>query len=228
MNFLELIYVKSSTFLRDVFQYFFSGILFTFLLLLGLSVHGSCWSQSLDRAFGSSLPLRLILGTIFAYVAGHILYITGSMLFDFYRMLGRLWSPYAQSCLDKKEENLKSRLYSIDIGNEALLTLNKLDHHLCYEMRAFNDAPKLHARFVERYNVLVHMRKSLSSCLFCTSIIYFLLLPKKAAFITIEVVLLVLSVVLLYSVKLTKGHFLDRVYVSYLIAEEEKAEKERE
>lgn len=225
MNLFELMYVKSSTFLRDVFQYLFSGILFTFLLLLGLSVHGSRWSQVLDGAFGSSFPLRLIFGTIFAYAAGHILYITGGMLCYFFGSLGRSWRRRAPNSLEKKKENLKSRLDSIDIGKKALSTLNKLDHHLYYEMRVFKDAPELHARFVERYNVLTHMRKSLSSCFFWTSIIYFLLLPKKAAFISIEVGLLLLSILLLRYVKLTEGHFLDRVYVSYLIAEKEKAEK---
>ncbi len=226
MNALELMYVKSSIFLRDVFHYLVPGVLFVFLLLLGLSLDGRCWSQWLNRAFESSFVVGLFLVTILAYAAGHILLITADIILDCFRRLrgsnkNRMANNYKQ-----KEDYLKSRFDSLDTDKKRLSIFNDADRHLYYEMRAFSDTPELHARFVERYNVLMHMRKSLSSCFLLTSLFYLLIYitaKEKAGFIIVmAVVLFVLFIILLWRAAITRSHFLNRVYVSYLIAEENK------
>ncbi len=212
-SFLELMYVKSSIFLRDVFQYLISGALFIVLTLLALRFHKADWSQLLIKSHGQNILMDLLMSIVLAYVLGHFFF--GACCFPLD------WYYRKSTSIQRKKKSLRTRLASIDAGNDALIVLgDDVDCHLYYEISAFRSAPELHTRFVERYNVLMHMRTSLASCFFFAFWAYFGLFGFQVPFICVGGVFLVLSLFLFWQCVQTYRRFLDRVYMVYLVGEE--------
>jgi len=115
-------------------------------------------------------------------------------------------------------------------GRPALFRVG-LPEHLYFEMVTFVKKRDLHSRFIERYNLLTHMRRILSSLLFVSGVMFAFLpviddslgnyiWPDKLG-VLIGVVILVASVLFYYQTIITNIGFLNRVIASYIIAEGE-------
>ncbi|NOZ25890.1 MAG: hypothetical protein GXO94_07385 [Nitrospirae bacterium] len=224
MNTIESIYTSAATFLRDIFMYLFSGFLF-----LGLSV-AILRLKSIDHPFREirgllpdSPEVTAGLLVIFSYMIGQFLFSLSFILFPIYRaMLGRVFT-FVRT-LDSSEKRIKDYLESITGESGAGSILQHTPVHLYFEMKVFVEKPELHRRFVERYNLLMFMKRSFSSCFFYAGVLC-LVPPFTLDSAALMVFLLVLSMILFWRSIMTRIGFLDRVLTSYLIADENK-EKE--
>lgn len=218
MNFFELMYTRAATLLRDVFQYLIPGLLFSGLIVAALQQRGYQWTEVFAREGDAWVIMLFIISCIIAYVIGQILFCLSDVLFPLYTMVWKRLSHGSLKNLDNKVEQLKSYLKSVEIEEPANAVLENIPIHLYFEMVAFVDTPELHARFVERYNVLMFMKRSFSSCFFFVCIAYLLILPQTIYSVAVEVVLFLLSLLLFWHYNLTEIGFLDRVFVSYSLA----------
>lgn len=147
------------------------------------------------------------------------------VLFALYKTTWRRLPHSTLKNLDDKTTQFKSYLRSIKIDELSNALLEDIPIHLYFEMTVFVNRTDLHARFIERYNVLMFMRQSLSSCLFFVCIVYLFLLPITIFSIVVEIILFLLSLLLFRQYILTEIGFLDRVFASYLIAKEKMGER---
>ncbi len=227
MNILEIMYTKSATLLRDVFQYFISGALF---LLLVFSADHQKYFQWMEifKKEGIGIFISSIIIIIVAFIIGQILFSLSKILFFFYR---KVWKLLPNNCIEKynnKTKELSSYLKSIKGEEPANKVLENIPIHLFFEMKVFVNRPDLHARFIERYNVFMFMYRNLSTCLFLVCLLYFsFLLPRTVSSGIMEVILFSLSLVLFRQYTFIETGFLDRVLTSFLITEEKLQKNEK-
>ncbi len=219
MNTIESIYTSAATFLRDVFMYLFSGLLFLGLTLAILKLKSI--DQPLDEIM-NLLPdnpeMTAGLFIMFSYMTGQILFSLSFLLFPVYRFIfGRTFNFI--EALRSSEKRAEDYLKALTAESPAGSILEGTPVHLYFEMRVFVDKPDLHRRFIERYNLLMFMKRSFSSCFFFAGMVC--LLPEFGPFWAASMLFfLVLSLILYWRSIMTKIGFLDRVLASYFIAEE--------
>jgi len=215
MNVLELMYTKASTLLRDVFQYCISGFLFLSLIFFAFQQKWDGWTKLLIE---EGMLWSILIFIIFAYVLGQTLYALSIPLFAFYKFIWKKFFSFSALKIDKRIDDLKEYLNCIEIESSEKTLLKDMPKHLYFELVTFADRPDLHGRFIERYNILMYLRQSISSCLFFTCIAYALFLPKTLFAILTEICFLVFSIIFYWHFVKTNIGFLDRVFVTYLVA----------
>lgn len=219
MNFLELMYTRATTLLRDVFQYLISGLLFSILIVIAVHLRG-CQVTQVFKEGGAFWLVALVVSCVTAYVIGQILYSLSTILFPSYETVWRKLPHGTLENLDRKIVQLKNYLKSIEVEESANAVLQDIPIHLYFELTTFVDRPDLHGRFIERYNVLMYMRRSFSACFFFACVGYILLLPKTMPFVAVEIVFFLVSLLLFRHYTVTKIGFLDRTFASYLVAKQ--------
>lgn len=234
MNFIGTMYTKTTTFLRDIFQYLFCGLLFCGLMLITVQLKGHSWIDFLKKPpnMGDAVLTIsfLILCCVFFHIIGQILFSLRCIPFWLYK---KCWDKALEKC-KRKTKYLEDYLETIPVDDLAESILREAPRHLYFEMVVFVNRPELHRNFVERYNVLRYMRESLSSCFFFVGIasIVALLLPPFAEFSLFGILIPWLSLLLFISISLfrhsilTKKDFLDRVFTSYLVEMKKQSENQ--
>lgn len=285
MSSLELMYTKSATFLRDVFQYLIPGVLFLGSVHLFVKLSGCGFLINAEDAFRSDRFLVSIFIFIIAYATGQALHSFSGALFQLYecrcfkkccdkggkigklvdylksirglgdeakaeRVLGYLKFTSVKTAIkalkkvkayienpEEKDEPIKE----IEIIDEYLQPMEMPDKtkdisddmHLFFEMEVFTHKPDLHARFVERYNVLMFFRRTLSSCFFVIFAIYsppFIVgkcfsecsINNSGIMLFIGLLSLFLSFMFFKEYSRTELEFWKRIFTAYLIKPEKK------
>lgn len=230
MSVFEILYSRASTLVRDLFQYLFGGVFFVWLLAVVVVFRDGLerverWSRELLPTLvspdGVSAP-AVVVAIILLYIAGQLLFSLSSRIFWIYRkigaVVGRLHAGGPKLRLRQIESDLSERFLR-EVGGDDPLG-GRLPCHLYFEMQVFLRAPELHARFVERYNSLVHMRCTFSSCLFFAGLFGLGYLGLGRDGLIWGVVCLTLSVLLYLQSLESRVGFLQRVAAGTMVANE--------
>jgi hypothetical protein len=237
-TFLEAAYTKTATFLRDIFQYFFCGILFMVLVFLMSELKNYEILTKYEKfsiLFNeSSLIIWGLVLFIIAFTLGQLFLTLSNPIFSIYKCVHARIPRSLFEKLKNRKRMLGEGLNHIWPKNvEALSKLHEdLPKHLYYEMVVFIDRRDLHNRFIERYNLLLNMRRVLSSIFFVSAIIY-IALPKVGtnnpkyyewfdiSEMLIGLILFFISILFYRSTIKTEIGFLNRVITSYIISKEQ-------
>ena len=226
MSFFETVYTKTSTFLRDLFLYAGSGALFLAIACTGIVASSGYdldgWIQRFFEAGSQPGILIAVLLVIASYVAGHFLY-SGSFLF--FPILDAVWRRLPRQrrwrSLSLKRQMLRRIREGLDFESQDKEILERGPLHLFFEMSVFRAAPELHEKFVERYNLLMHMRRSVSSCFFYLALLFAsiaTMVQWTGRTMGVATICLLLALVFYRQQKITTGEFLDRVFTAYLLS----------
>jgi hypothetical protein len=230
MSYFEILYSRASTLARDLFQYLFGGVFFVWLLAVVVVFEDGLetverWNRALLPTLvspdGASAP-AVVVAIILLYLAGQLLYSLSSMIFWVYgkigAVVGRIFGGGPTPRLQRLERNLSERFLR-EMGGDTPLG-GGLPCHLYFEMLVFLRAPELHARFVERYNSLVHMRRTLSSCMFFAGLCGLAYLGPGPGGLAWSGFCLGLSVLLYWNYLESRVGFLERVAAGTMVADE--------
>lgn len=230
---IEALDSRAGTVMRDIIHYAVPGL---FLALLGLAplVAGRARipvSPALSQGFlklvtydTPATVAAVILFTVAAYLMGHVAF-TSSFL---------VLAAYDRCCRSAKIDSLarrvraaeqKLRQYREDHvrSGPAGVLLEGAPAHLYFEMRAFVELPELHAKFIERYNSLMHFSRTwLSACFLCG--VYYLCVVTGVLGVAVGATLVLLSALVYRRYLHTREGFLLRVGAAYRIATERHGE----
>jgi hypothetical protein len=104
MNILEIMYTKSATLLRDVFQYFISGALFLLLIFLAAHQKYFQWIEVFKKE-GLGIFISSIIIIIIAYIIGQILFSLSKILFFFIEKYGSCYQTIVLKSITIKLKN---------------------------------------------------------------------------------------------------------------------------
>jgi|GEM_PF-3203964 hypothetical protein len=229
------LYGSASTLLRDIQMYVVPGAVFLVLIAYPLFFPEDKIKITWLRESEIVTKLNVVkdtwnawaiaaLFTLAAYTCGHLLSGIGSCMKE------------AICCKDKdtdkdKEKNpeketvLKRCLQEIAPNSNKLLS-DKYPVHLCPEMKVFADRPDIHAKFIERYNVLRYMRRTLAVAFGLAGIVYLLFAchcsTPTSVFCGLGILLIVAAIAFWHSAIKTGKSFNDRVFTAFFILEEHK------
>jgi len=232
-SFLETAYTKTATFLRDVFQYFFCGVLFMVLVILACESKNYRIIEKTKESL-ALLPKELVIvwALITAYAIGQLMLALSDLIFKIYKCFHKRMPDNLLKTLDDKKQPLREILRNMREkrrGPGELLD-EGLPEHLYFEMVVFVKRRDLHSRFIERYNLLKNMHRILSASVLVSGLICTFLpeigrcegdyeWPSKFQVLA-GVVMLCTSVVFYRQTIKTEIEFLNRVIASYYITTE--------
>ena len=193
MHWFEIVYIRTATFLRDIFQYFISGLLFSGLVLLPFYAKICNVFATIQREQSFWCTMIVIVAVIVLYVLGHILHLVSYIIFALYKPIVKIFVKPLLAEIDLKEKGLKDYLASSKFKGFSNDFVARMPIHLYFEMTTFIKRPDLHSRFIERYNLLMFFRRSLSASFFTVSFVYVLTLPQTKLFVLSELILLLIS-----------------------------------
>lgn len=246
-GFVELLYSNSISFARDVFQYAIPGLLFLFLLSLPVLLeYDHRYLVLFHKGLKGILGWIAIVVVLLSYICGQIIYSLSHCVFELYKAL------HCHANEKEKLRQIRKNLHDIlrSESPELETKYSKFKHcgsekkddeiHLFYEISTFATASEVHGKFIERYNILEHFRKSMSSVFLFNAILFYVshLIyycfhndPSWTALIVFIVSLVVILSVLI-SLSLffhgaylrTKSAFYHRVFWSYFITKKRSTE----
>lgn len=218
------IYSGASSFGRDVFHYIVTGTLFVVVCSIPFWERcGGLWLSSWSEAVESP-GLQIVL----LFVAVIVMSCIGHVLLSVGFCIRKCWNKVL--CRRKHVDDYKRAIQRIkNLKRDQADCGDERDAHLDAEVSVFLKEPDLHARFVERYNTLWHLRLGLAASLLASGLIctvvgcvwYRHLLPVS---LSVGVVAMVSGIVLMRQHLVTNTSFLNRVLAAYQIVQQ-KAEK---
>lgn len=225
MNTFDLIYAKSSTFGRDLFHHLVPGTMLLFVLAVPWMFQWAALTDTLGELFDHSgwrSATVSLVAVIVAYALGHVVMSIGYL----FRALWLRTLSSTRPVVRLREAEGKLRELTKKSNPEIAKSLpTERDAHLYCETATFKRNSELHAKFIERYNTLAHLRLGLASSLFVGGLLDVIL---GIAAIWIDAlslwalwfgaVVLGLSLLLLRQQIITSTNFLNRVSVAFQVA----------
>jgi hypothetical protein len=229
MNVIESAYTKAITFLRDLFVYLFSGLFFLALMFVLIKMKDYSAPLVLEEMEGilpKNTALAVGILAMISYIMGQLLFTLSFLLFPAFKKVFKKFPKDPVGNFLVKRQQLHDYLMSIE-KKEDDKSLLKAEPHLYYEMSVFVRRPDLHRRFIERYNLLMFMKRSLSSCLFFAGLTFVLAPPVINFHAALAgLALIVMSLVFYWGALSTEKGFLNRVFLSYLVSNETQTKQE--
>jgi len=219
MDLSDILNNKAAIFLRDLFQYELSGILFIGSLLIVIKNEEFNWLSIFHTQDILWSVVIIISFLVLAFVVGQILYTLSFLLFPIYKKLAKIlfYKKRMEKNISQKKR-LVQHMEKLEIDNNDKKIFLSMPEHLYYEMFTYINRNDLHTRFIERYNLFMFMRRTLSSYLFFIGVIYLYFLPNSIFFIILKALIFILSYLLFGQFIKTNSDFLERVFTSYLIS----------
>ena len=217
---IDRIYGGAVSFGRDVFHYIVTGTVF--VLVCSVPLWPVLWKLAAAN-FKPGIGSTGIQG-VALFVALAVLFCIGHVFLAVGFCIRKCWKKVF--CNRKHVSEYKdavSRIKNLNCGQAWLV--EERDVHLGAEISVFIGKPDLHARFVERYNTLWHLRLGLAASLLCAGVIG----PAVGFWwgnchmlnICVGVVAFLSGVVLMRQHLVTNTSFLNRVTAAYEIVQQE-------
>ncbi len=225
MRLIEVLYTKTTAFLRDVFQYLVPGFLVITLVVVKLEWNGCPALQRLaSRVPTNSITVHVLICCVVFYLAGHLLLSLNTVLYPLLLRIAERVGSKSAADLAETNERIGRSTSALSKEDHVKSLLTHVATHLYFEMTAFAVRPDLHERFVERYNLLMFMRRQLASAFFVGGI-FWLAWPRWEISQSIVGLLLVgLAGLSFYQAVTAHKGFLERTIVSYIVGNERSPE----
>jgi hypothetical protein len=218
---LRELYDRSSTFGRDFFHYIVAALVLTFFLSVGFVLSRVDASPALDVLTGLNLFWSAVVMVAFVtllYGVGQVLLAVGFFMDACWKRTLARWDHVRRHAKARGwVDSIAKRLFL----NEDTQGAEDEDCHLVLEMLVMKSAPELHARFVERYNTLVHLRLGIASALMLAGLtnLSWLLIAPSVALVVLSAALLLTGLMMERQVVISQTRFLSRVAAAAVVAE---------
>ena len=223
---LKEIYERSSTFGRDFFHYVVAGTVLGLACLIGFLLSfrmDTAWLEQFQRGSAVLILTLVLLSVVMLYVLGQLTFAVGVLLRNCWmRVFGR--SKHVKRFKDAKSDlrNVTTDILTKVGENPLKNDADQEDAHLIAEMFALKHTPELHAKFVERYNTLLHLRLSLASSLVLSGLVNLALfwITLSLKLLTLIAGLWIFAAVVMYRAVVTNTGFFNRVIVAAFLSKE--------
>ncbi len=230
MSTLEQIYAKGSMLGRDLFHYGLTAVVFSFCILTALPFMNitAAAKEKLRLGFWDGLVTGVLKGGVWeqtgilfclillSFAVGNLLLSIGFFYRNIWKeMFGGLKHIKGMVAAEKKLSKIVADL------TPSLDQLYSKTHEfqIFGEILAYQKAPDVHAKFIERYNTLTYLRLGLASAMLTGGVTSLgLQLYLNATIANVPAVLwIVLSLIFFRQYFVTRTGFLNRVTATYVL-----------